>query len=44
MLEYMRTLVKVGHEFTDKELESDLLSYFTLEEEQRLIKTKVQRC
>ena len=33
MLEYMRTLVKVGHEFTDKELESDLLSYFKLEED-----------
>ena len=38
MLEYMRTLVKVGHEFTDKELESDLLSYFTLEKE--VAKTK----
>ena len=33
MLEYMRTLVKVGHEFTDKELESNLLSYFALEKD-----------
>ena len=37
MLEYMRTLVKVGHEFTDKELESDLLSYFKLEEDANAI-------
>ena len=40
MLEYMRTLVKVGHEFTDKELESDLLSYFTLEKEVEKLKDK----
>ena len=40
MLEYMRTLVKVGHEFTDKQLESDLLNYFKLEEEHEVIKTK----
>ena len=33
MLEYMRTLVTVGHEFTDKELESNLLSYFALEKD-----------
>ncbi len=33
MLEYMRTLVTVGHEFTDKELESSLLSYFALEKD-----------
>ena len=33
MLEYMRTLVTVGHEFTDKELESNLLSYFVLEKD-----------
>ena len=37
MLEYMRTLVKVGHEFTDKELESELLSYFKLEEDANAI-------
>jgi hypothetical protein len=40
MLEYMRTLVKVGHEFTNKQLESDLLNYFKLEEEHEVIKTK----
>jgi hypothetical protein len=40
MLEYMRTLVKVGHEFTDKELENDLLSYFTLEKEVEKTKYK----
>ena len=33
MLEYMRTLVTVGHEFTDKELERNLLSYFALEKD-----------
>ena len=33
MLEYMRTLVTVGHEFTDKELESSLLNYFALEKD-----------
>ena len=36
----MRTLVKVGHEFTNKQLESDLLNYFKLEEEHEVIKTK----
>ena len=40
MLEYMRTLVKVGHEFTNKQLESDLLNYFKLEEEHETLKTK----
>ena len=40
MLEYMRTLVKVGHEFTDKELESNLLNYFKLEQEHEALKSK----
>ena len=40
MLEYMRTLVTVGHEFTNKELESDLLSYFALEKEHNEVKNK----
>ena len=40
MLEYMRTLVKVGHEFTDKELESNLLNYFKLEQEHKTLKAK----
>ena len=40
MLEYMRTLVKVGHEFTDKELESNLLTYFKLEDEHKVLLDK----
>jgi len=40
MLEYMRTLVKVGHEFTDKELEGSLLNYFKVEEEANVLKKK----
>jgi len=40
MLEYMRTLVKVGHEFTDKQLEGDLLNYFKLEDEHKVLLNK----
>ena len=40
MLEYMRTLVKVGHEFTDKQLEGDLLNYFKLEDEHKVLLDK----
>ena len=40
MLEYMRTLVKVGHEFTNKQLESDLLNYFKLEDEHKVLLDK----
>jgi len=40
LVEYMRTLVSVGHEFTDKELEGSLLNYFKVEEEANVLKEK----
>jgi len=41
LVEYMRTLVNTGHEFTDKELEGTLLNYFKLEKESTELKHKV---
>ena len=41
LVEYMRTLVNTGHEFTDKELEGTLLNYFKLEKESIELKSKV---
>jgi len=41
LVEYMRTLVNTGHEFTDKELEGTLLNYFKLEKELTELKHKV---
>ena len=41
LVEYMRTLVNTGHEFTDKELEGTLLNYFKLEKESIELKNKV---
>ena len=41
LIEYMRTLVNTGHEFTDKELEGTLLNYFKLEKESIELKDKV---
>mgnify|MGYP003150460982 CR=1 FL=1 len=40
LVEYMRTLVNTGHEFTDKELEGSLLNYFKVEEEANVLKKK----
>jgi len=40
LVEYMRTLISVGHEFTDKELEGSLLNYFKVEEEANVLKKK----
>ena len=40
LVEYMRTLISVGHEFTNKDLESSLLNYFKLEEEADALKKK----
>mgnify|MGYP003132226841 CR=1 FL=1 len=40
LVEYMRALVSVGHEFTDKELEGSLLNYFKIEEEANVLKEK----
>jgi hypothetical protein len=40
LVEYMRALVSVGHEFTDKELEGTLLNYFKAEEEANVLKKK----
>ena len=41
LIEYMRTLVNTGHEFTNKELEGTLLNYFKLEKESIELKNKV---
>ena len=41
LIEYMRTLVNTGHEFTNKELEGTLLNYFKLEKESIELKDKV---
>ena len=41
LVEYMRTLVNTGHEFTNKELEGTLLNYFKLEKESIELKNKV---